>query len=124
MSDGHTHGYYTGDIHNQFVEEHHDPKNKARLWRVFWILLAITIAEVIIGFKAQSWGIGKTPLIWTFVILTLVKAGYIVLVFMHLGDEKKALRYTILLPFVLILYLIFIALTELIYIYNMDNFYK
>ena len=23
-----THGYYTGDIHNQFVVEHHDPKSK------------------------------------------------------------------------------------------------
>ena len=29
MSDNHKHGYYTGDIHNQFVEEHHDPKGKA-----------------------------------------------------------------------------------------------
>jgi len=42
----------------------------------------------------------------------LVKAGYIVLVFMHLGDEKKSLRTTILLPMVLIIYFIFICLFE------------
>jgi len=45
--------------------------------------------------------------------MTLVKAGYIVMVFMHLGDERKNLRNTILVPYlVFILYLIFICLTE------------
>ncbi len=45
--------------------------------------------------------------------MTLVKAGYIVLVFMHLGDEKKSLRNIILIPyFMFVLYLIFIALWE------------
>jgi cytochrome c oxidase subunit IV len=35
------------------------------------------------------------------------------MVFMHLGDEKKSLRYVILVPYILfILYLIFIALWE------------
>ncbi|NBU90687.1 MAG: hypothetical protein EBS12_04480, partial [Flavobacteriia bacterium] len=50
---------------------------------------------------------------WGFIILTVFKASYIVLVFMHLGDEKKALKYMILIPyFLFILYLIFIALWE------------
>jgi cytochrome c oxidase subunit IV len=49
---------------------------------------------------------------WFYIIMTLVKAGYIVLVFMHLGDEKKSLRATILLPMVLIIYFIFICLFE------------
>jgi cytochrome c oxidase subunit 4 len=45
--------------------------------------------------------------------LTLLKAGYIVMVFMHLGDERKWLRNVILIPYTLfILYLIFIALWE------------
>ena len=45
--------------------------------------------------------------------MTLVKAGYIVLVFMHLGDEKKSLRNIILIPyFMFVLYLIFIAIWE------------
>jgi cytochrome c oxidase subunit 4 len=43
----------------------------------------------------------------------LLKAGYIVMVFMHLGDEKKSLKYVILVPYFLFMaYLIFIALME------------
>ena len=35
------------------------------------------------------------------------------MIFMHLGDEKKTLRYVILVPyFLFMLYLIFIALWE------------
>ena len=37
------------------------------------------------------------------IILTLIKAGFIVYYFMHLGDERKNLRTTILLPIVLLL---------------------
>ena len=47
----------------------------------------------------------------------LSKAGYIVLIFMHLGDEKKALKYMILVPYIIfILYLLFIILVEANYI--------
>jgi cytochrome c oxidase subunit IV len=46
-------------------------------------------------------------------VLTLVKAAYIVLIFMHLGDERKNLKYVVLLPYVIfIMYLIFIGLYE------------
>jgi cytochrome c oxidase subunit IV len=34
------------------------------------------------------------------------------MVFMHLGDERKNLRLTILLPMLLVVYLIWIALVE------------
>ena len=45
--------------------------------------------------------------------MTLLKAGYIVAIFMHLGDEKKSLKSMIIIPYVMfILYLIFIALWE------------
>ena len=47
-----------------------------------------------------------------FLVLTIVKAAYIVLVFMHLGDERKSFKWVILAPYILfILYLIFICLT-------------
>ena len=78
------------------------------IWRVFWILLFITLFEVGISFT----GIPHTILIWTFVALTLVKAYYIVGFFMHLKFEAIAAKYSLLLPFVLIVYLIFIALYE------------
>ena len=38
------------------------------------------------------------------------------MVFMHLGDEKKSLQWTILVPaFILVPYLLFIILTEAIH---------
>jgi|SRR6185436_7498346 len=106
-------GYYTGDIHNQFVEEHETPNAKKVIWRTFWILLIITIFEVAISFAPLN----KDLLQWTFVTLTIVKAGYIVMFFMHLLHEKFTFKYTILLPFSLIVYLIFIALAEGVYLY-------
>ena len=45
-------------------------------------------------------------------VVVLISA-YIVLIFMHLGDEKKSLKYIVLVPyFLFMLYLIFIALME------------
>jgi cytochrome c oxidase subunit 4 len=54
-----------------------------------------------------------------FIILTLVKAGYIVMVFMHLGDERKAMRWVILIPYAFfIMYLIFILFYDATVLYN------
>jgi cytochrome c oxidase subunit 4 len=102
------HGYYTGDVHNQFVEEHHDPKNVSVIWKTFWILLIVTMVEVGIAFTA----IPRDILIITFIVLTIVKAYYIVAYFMHLKHEKQSLQYSILFPFLLIVFLIVMALAE------------
>jgi cytochrome c oxidase subunit IV len=110
------HGYYTGDIHNQFVEEHYDPKNRGVIWRTFWILLVITMVEVGIAFTS----IPHEVLIWIFISLTIVKAYFIVAYFMHLKHEKYTLIYSIILPFVLIVYLIAMALAEGNYIHFWD----
>ena len=95
-------------------DEAHGKQIRSKLWKVFWLLLAITLLELFVGFKATSWGLlGSTFLKFFFIFFTLVKAGGIVLVFMHLIDEVKFLRYTILLPYtVFVLYLIFIVLVE------------
>lgn len=77
------------------------------------LLTVITIIEVALGIFIKQ-GTTMWPVVkWSFIAMTLVKAGYIVAVFMHLGDERKSLRYTILLPYALfILYLLYIAITE------------
>ncbi|HIN41468.1 MAG TPA: hypothetical protein EYM86_03340 [Flavobacteriales bacterium] len=50
---------------------------------------------------------------WSFVALTLVKAGYIVMSFMHLGEERGNMKKSILVPYLMfIVYLIYVALTE------------
>ncbi|CAN5601971.1 hypothetical protein BH11BAC2_BH11BAC2_17470 [soil metagenome] len=121
MSDKHeSHGYYTGGIHNQFVPEHYDPKNKSVIWRTFWILLVITLFEVGIAFTS----IPHEILIVVFIVLTIVKAYFIVAFFMHLKHEKMALTYAIILPFVLIVYLIAMAITEANFIHLWDKLFK
>ena len=93
------------------------------IWKVFWLLLIVTGAEVALGILKvnevlpeiliKGKFMGLEWLTHIFIILTLIKAAYIVNVFMHLGFERKGLRWAILLPaFILIPYLLFIVLTE------------
>ena len=88
------------------------------IWKVFWILLVVTAVEVALGiikpdFLIETQFLGTKLLNHIFIVLTLVKAGYIVLAFMHLGHERKSLKWTILIPpLILIPYLLFILLTE------------
>jgi len=91
------------------------------IWKVFWILLGLTAFEVLLGiykppYFVKTIFLGTKLLNHVFIILTLIKAAYIVLSFMHLGEETKSLRWTILLPaFILVPYLLFIVLSEAIH---------
>ena len=90
------------------------------------ILTIITIVEIFMGvvFKRNGTFMWESIKL-AFVILTLVKAAYIVLVFMHLGDERKNLKYVVLLPYALfILYLIFIATTEGLSVLEMNSNFR
>ena len=89
------------------------------IWRVFWILLFVTTFEVVLGilkvneklpeFIVFDRFLGLAWLTHIFIVLTIIKAAYIVMTFMHLGDERKNLRWTILLPaLILVPYLLFI----------------
>ena len=105
------------DLIEYSLHTHHSEEQgkaiRKKIWFVTALLTIITIVEVALGsFIKQS--SGAWPFVkWSFIIMTLFKAGYIVMVFMHLGDEKKTLRYVVLVPYILfLLYLIFIALWE------------
>jgi len=101
-------------------------KIRKKLYMVTVILTVITIFEIFMGvyFKRNStftWEVIKLG----FVVLTLVKAAYIVLIFMHLGDERKNLKYVVLLPYALfILYLIFIATYEGLSVQHLNNIFR
>lgn len=111
---------------------HTHESNTGRIWKVFGLLSVITIVEVIFGIlKPES--LHMTPFLrmsllnWIFIILTLVKAYYIMWAFMHLEGEKANLRWSIVAPLVfLILYLIMIILIEGDYIFEVfeNNHYK
>jgi cytochrome c oxidase subunit IV len=112
--------------------EEEGKKIRKKLWRVFWILLGITLLELYVGFHATAWHLtGSMFLKVFFIFFTVAKAAGIVLVFMHLIDETKFFRYVILGPYsVFILYLIYIILVEGTYTgypennTNLDVIYK
>jgi len=87
---------------------------RKNLMKVFWLLLVITLIEVAIGWFwhdiQEATHLSKTWLIIGFIAFTLLKAGYIVMTFMHLGDENKALRWCILGPyFAFVVYLVYMT---------------
>lgn len=89
------------------------PVNKAKVknfLKVMWYLAAITAVEFAIAFTVPPEQ--KYIRVIVFIVLTLVKAYYIVAEFMHLGHEKKSLRMSIVLPLLFVVFLIFILVYQ------------
>lgn len=88
------------------------------IWKVFIILSVITIVEVALGiWKPDALHLtkflGTSPLNIIFLVLTLVKAYYITWFFMHMADETKSLRRSVVWTAVfLIIYLATLLLIE------------
>jgi len=109
MDHYHQHLYVPG----QTIEK---PKTRW-IWKVFWILLAVTSVEVTFAFLNDGGGGAKNYLAptaekWLFISLTLVKAYYIVFSFMHLGDEKFNFKLTLSLTTIFLLYFIALMMFE------------
>ena len=85
-----------------------DERKVRKIWRVALILGLVTLVEFIAAFTLQAGG-GKTLL---FILMTILKAFYIVSEFMHLGHERKTLIFSFLLPFIFIVFLIYILSFE------------
>ncbi|MGB0948981.1 MAG: cytochrome C oxidase subunit IV family protein, partial [Marinirhabdus sp.] len=98
--------------------------NIQKIWGVFVFLSIITIVEVALGIIKPEFLTGNRFLAmklinWIFIVLTLVKAYYITWDFMHMRDEKMALRRSVVWTAVfLICYLILILLIEGDYIFD------
>jgi cytochrome c oxidase subunit IV len=81
------------------------PPNKEKikkLWTVAGILGIITAIEFAIAFSVPH-GTFKT---FVFVVMTIVKAGYIVGEFMHLKYEAKVLFWSILIPMIFVVWML------------------
>ncbi len=101
------------------------PKNNIhKIWLVFWLLSAVTIAEVILGiikpaFLIDTRIVGMKLLNWIFIILTIYKAYYITWAFMHMDGEHKWFRRSVVWTSVfLIMYLTALILIEGDYVYE------
>jgi cytochrome c oxidase subunit IV len=83
-------------------------KNIKKIWVVAGILAVITAVEYVIAFTIAPSMYRNV----VFILLTLVKAGYIVAEFMHLKHEAKHLIFAIIAPVIFIFWLILAMLME------------
>ena len=66
--------------------------------QVFLALVALTAAELGLVYVP---GIARSALIAGLVLLAVAKAALVLFFFMHLAGERRALKLTVLLPFLL-----------------------
>ncbi|WP_375562562.1 cytochrome C oxidase subunit IV family protein [Bernardetia sp. OM2101] len=83
-------------------------KNIKRIWMVAGILAVVTAVEYVIAFTVPPSMYRNV----VFILLTLVKAGYIVAEFMHLKHEQKYLIFAIIAPTIFVCWLILSMLIE------------
>lgn len=101
--------YSLGATHS----EEEGKKIRKKIYFVTALLSIVTIIEVGLGVFWTSMGLPWLAVKFAFIGLTILKAGYIVMIFMHLGDERKMFKYFILMPYaVFILYLLYLLFTE------------
>jgi len=97
-----------------------------KIWGVLILLSIVTGVEVFLGITKPdillTYFMNMKILNWIFISLTIVKAYYITWDFMHMRDETKILRRTVVWTFVfLVLYLVFILIQEAGYIFDQGN---
>jgi cytochrome c oxidase subunit IV len=85
-----------------------DRKKTNKLWRIAGIMAILTIIEFVFAIFLP-----RGPLLYaTFVIMTIVKAFYIVGEFMHLKGEVKTLIWSILIPSIFVIWLVIALISE------------
>ena len=83
------------------------PPDKARIKKLLTVALilgVITAIEFAVAFLVPHEM--KDVRVWTFILMTIVKAAYIVGEFMHLRHEAKVLMWSILIPIVFIVWML------------------
>ncbi len=85
-----------------------DRKKTNKLWRIAAIMAVLTVIEFVFAIFLP-----RGPLLYaTFVIMTIVKAFYIVGEFMHLKGEVKTLIWSILIPSIFVVWLVIALIAE------------
>ena len=108
---------------NTHIAEHshgeHASMSKKKIWQVFFYLLLITVVEFLIALVfIPKFGLNQGIGNFIYIVLTLIKAYYIVAYFMHLKFEKFAFITSIVISLVLIVYFIVLLLTEGAYLHT------
>ena len=85
-----------------------DNEKIKKIWKTAGILLALTIVEFIMAFTMER----GLLLYFLFIALTIWKAKYIMMEFMHLGEEAKPLFYSIIVPLIFLVWLVIALVKE------------
>lgn len=95
--------------------------NTAWIWKTFFILVGITAVEFVFVFLMEPSTLRNS----IFIVLTIMKAFFIVAEFMHLKHETKGLIWTILVPMSLLVWLLVALVTEGSYVGEvLQNMFK
>ena len=95
-----------------------DSEQVKRIWKAFWILSIITIIELALGLTIFQLDKGDPSyMLIIFIkgvitILTVLKAFYIIAIFMHLGDERRGMILSIGIPALLFVWFIIAFLAD------------
>jgi cytochrome c oxidase subunit 4 len=87
------------------------PRNEEKIkkiWKTALILLILTSVEFVFAFTLPR----GLLLYAIFIGLTIWKAKYIMMEFMHLGEEAKPLFYSIIVPLIFLLWLVIALIRE------------
>lgn len=87
------------------------PRNEAKIkkiWKTAGILLLLTLVEFVFAFTLPRGFL----LYFIFVVLTIWKAKYIMMEFMHLGEEARPLFYSIIVPLIFLVWLVIALVKE------------
>jgi cytochrome c oxidase subunit IV len=111
---------YEGDQSALYSGGHHQDRNSEaskaqvkKIWRTTGILSLITIIEVGLGLWCYyGLDISRGVVNTLFIVGTLLKAAYIVSIFMHLGDEAKNMIGSVLIPLFLFVWFIIAFLAD------------
>jgi len=104
----------TTTVHHGDAEHgEHEGMTKKRILNVFYLLLLITAVEFLIAlWIAPHWKISSHWINPIYIVLTLLKAFFIVAYFMHLMFEKICLIMAIIVPVLFIIGLILVLTNE------------
>ena len=87
----------------------HAHKEHPKYMRIFWILFALTVAEVAVVYMPLP----KIVIALLLIGMACSKALYVALYFMHLKFEQKTLMVIALTPFIICVFLVFMLLPDL-----------
>jgi cytochrome c oxidase subunit IV len=111
-------------------QDHNVGGGVKEIWKVTWILTALTIVELAIGYFMYVGVFGEADSFMVhfmkgvIIILMLAKAFYIVGYFMHLKHEIRNLIMTIVVPLMLFVWFIIAFLADGNSYHNLKNTYN